>query len=204
MKTFSIKEALKRGWEIWKDNKKVLTLTGIVMILIGWIPNPADGLLGAVFEVILFLISAFVSMSWLKMLLVMEGGGETRFSDLFKHRRFFWKYFFASLLLILITGIGLILFIIPGIYFAMKYIFVLNLIVDKDMAIGAAFRESAKLTRGIKWRLLGLNVVMVLVFILGLMALVVGILVALPVIALADVVVYRKLAENKGLQRISI
>ncbi len=74
----------------------------------------------------------------------------------------------AEIILFTIIVLGLILFIIPGIYFALRFMFVIPLIVDKDLDISEAMKQSTSLTRGIKWPLLGFILVSFGIFILGL------------------------------------
>ena len=197
MKNFSIKETFKSSWEIWKANKKVLTLLTLFVMVVGMIYDPADSTLGRViFEVVLSLATAFIAMGYLKTLLLIESGKKVEFMEIFRHGRYFLRYFFASLFYGLIVGLGLVLFIIPGIYLAIKYFFVLTLLIDKDLKIGEAFTQSAILTKDVKWKILGFWGVSILVAILGVLALGVGILIASPVIGLASIVMYRKLLQQ--------
>lgn len=79
------------------------------------------------------------------------------------------KYFWASLLLVLIILGGLILFLVPGFILALMYQFVLFILVEKKVSISNAFQQSNKLTNGIKWQLFGFGL---LVFFLELMILI--------------------------------
>jgi uncharacterized membrane protein len=71
--------------------------------------------------------------------------------------------------------------------------FVIPLIVDKDLDISEAMKQSTSLTRGIKWPLLGFILVSFGIFILGALLFGVGILVAIPIIWLANINLYRSL-----------
>lgn len=105
----------------------------------------------------------------------------------------FWKYFLASLLVGLIVIVGLILLIVPGIIWGLRYAFVPYLIIDRKLPVMDALRESARITLGHKWQLLGLVIVFALLNILGAIALLVGLLVTIPVTMLAFVHTYRTL-----------
>ena len=197
MKTFSVKASFRRAWELWKQNKMVLTLATLTVCALGLVPNPVEGdLAGAIFEVLIFAATTFLGMGYLKIALLIEKGEKVEFGEIFDQGRYFWRYFFATILYSLLLGVGFILLVIPGIYFALKYTFVLNLIVDKDMKIGEAFTQSGLMTEGVKWKLLGFWGMAVLVVILGAIALGVGLLVAGPVILLASVVVYREVEKE--------
>ena len=78
----------------------------------------------------------------------------------------FWKYLFGGILLILIVVAGLVLFIIPGIYLALRFVFVPVILIDKETTIKEAFKKSTDLTKGTKWKLLGLIIILALIQIL--------------------------------------
>jgi len=62
----------------------------------------------------------------------------------------FPKYFIAILLKFIVIGIGLTLFIIPGIFLLLVFYFVEYLIIDRDMSILDAFKESWNITKGFR------------------------------------------------------
>ncbi|MBX4181753.1 hypothetical protein KW807_02720, partial [Candidatus Parcubacteria bacterium] len=185
----SIKESIKRGWEIWKANKKVITFITLPVFLIGIIPNPVhDGIGLLFFKPLVLLISTFFGMGYLKTLLMVEEGKKVEFGEMFKHAKYFWRYLSAMLLYGIIIGVGFILFIIPGIYFALKYSQVFMLVLDKDMRIGEAFTRSGVMTNGVKWKLFRFYFLVTLIELLGLLALGVGELLSMPVAILSTVV----------------
>jgi uncharacterized membrane protein len=105
----------------------------------------------------------------------------------------FWTYFIASLVVGLFVGVGIILLIVPGIMWALRYLFVPYLVIDRKLGVMDALHESARITLGHKWQLLGLGILLILLNILGLVLLVVGLLVTVPVTMLALVHAYRTL-----------
>jgi uncharacterized membrane protein len=121
------------------------------------------------------------------------GGKKPPFETLFTQLKYFWRILGAQILVGLIVAGGLILLIVPGIYWALKYQFTSNIIVDKDLGILEAMGKSGELTKGIKLQLLLFDLALVGIMILGGLALGVGILVAFPIIFLAGIYVYKKL-----------
>lgn len=109
---------------------------------------------------------------------------------------YFWSYLLASLVVGLMIVGGLILLIIPGIIFAIRYMFVPYLVIDRGLGFRKAMKESRRITYGHKWQLLGLLGVLGLFNLVGLLALVVGLLVTIPVTALTVVHVYRILEHS--------
>lgn len=103
------------------------------------------------------------------------------------------RFFTAQLLVSLIVVLGLILFIIPGIIFALKYLFVPFVVVDQDAKIGESLKKSSQLTKGNRTKLLGMSIVFALISVLGFFALGYGVLVAAIVLSLAKAYVYNSL-----------
>ena len=81
----------------------------------------------------------------------------------------------ASLLTTGLIGIGLIVFVVPGIYVACRLAFVSYLVMDEGLDPIAAVEASWRLTRGHAWQIFLLGLLSVFIFILGLMLLIVGV-----------------------------
>ena len=75
-------------------------------------------------------------------------------------RKDFFKLFFAFILFYLAIALGFVLLIIPGIYMVVAYSLVsTNIILDKDLGISDAFKESRRLISDNWWRSLGLGLI---------------------------------------------
>jgi uncharacterized membrane protein len=72
------------------------------------------------------------------------------------------------------------------------------IVIDQELGPVDAILESIRLVRGHYWLLLGLLIAQWLIVAAGTIALLVGILVALPVVALASVQAYRVLLYKAG------
>lgn len=92
------------------------------------------------------------------------------------------------------VSIGLILLIVPGIILAIIFVFYGFHIVDTGSTdpIGA-LRRSAEITRGHRWQLFLLGLVLLGINILGLLALIIGVLFTSGISLLAIAHVYRRL-----------
>jgi uncharacterized membrane protein len=90
---------------------------------------------------------------------------------------------------------GLILFIIPGVYWGLKYQFATYLVVDKKMEIARAFEESARIVTGHEWDLLSYWLIMFLLNLVGLLFFTVGIVITLPVTLIGYSYLYRQLRQ---------
>ncbi|MDB5254181.1 MAG: hypothetical protein JWL80_247 [Parcubacteria group bacterium] len=206
MNTFSIKASYKRAWELFKANKKVLIVTTIIYMIAGGLGSMKGGEhrdfgIGMfIIGVILYFIGLWLQVGYYKTLLKVEDGMPIAIKEITHYGHLIWNYFVAFLLYGLVCVVGLILLVIPGLYFAIKYQFVPILVIDKKIGVRDAFKESARMTQGVKWHLVGLGFVSGLVTILGACVLIVGLLVAIPVSFLAYAHVYRILLKNEALQ----
>lgn len=204
MNTLSIKESLSYGWQKMKENLWFfvgVTLAGFIpsALIEGIDRSDIFGPFGFLFSIAINVIGSIMMIGTIKIYLKINSGEVASFRDLFDHYRLFWKFLGAHVLYFLIVFAGFILLIIPGLVFLFRYMFVLTLVVDKDMGPVAALKESAKMTYGHKWRLVGFSFVILGVNLLGLICLGVGILVTIPVSSMAMIFVYKKLLNTQDL-----
>jgi uncharacterized membrane protein len=201
--TLDTGKAISYGWESVKKDLWYFVGIAVVSVIISSIAdNPGQrnnkDLYNVNFWSILTpFLTAWMVCGYTKLSLSYQSGKKLPFTDLFKQFKYFWRVLGATILVGLIVGLGLLLFIIPGIYFALRFQLTNTLIVDKNLGILEAMRQSSKLTEGIKLQLFGFNLTLLGVLILGLLALGVGIFVAIPVIWLAGVVVYRQISSQQ-------
>lgn len=89
-------------------------------------------------------------------------------------------YLLALLIYGVVVATGLLLLIVPGIIWALRFGFAGFLVVDKNLDPLEAMTESSRLTRGVKGRLLGFALLVALANLLGALALGVGLFVTIP------------------------
>lgn len=105
-------------------------------------------------------------------------------------------YLVGAILYSLVVTLGLVFFVIPGIYFALRYGFFWCAVVDGRKTVFEAFHESARITLGVKWRLILFGLAMFGVILVGFLALGVGVLAAVPIVILATTHLYRALLSQ--------
>ncbi len=96
----------------------------------------------------------------------------------------------ANLLTFAIIGLGIVFLIVPGIIFGCRLVFVPYLVMDKNMDPVAAVEKSWAMTRGHGWKIFGMGLLAILVFILGFLCLIVGVFFALMWIGTAFASLY--------------
>ncbi len=207
-KYFSIDEALRFGWNTMKTNFWFFFGILVAMIAAIYIPYVlaivADSLssgLAFLFYVVSYVIAMIVNIGLIRIVLKLVDGEKPDFADLFRFQGFFWRYLGGSLLMALIVSVGVMLFVIPGIIWAIVFQFYGWLIIDKNLGIMDALSHSLKITKTVRWKLLGFGVLLGLINYLGILVFLVGLFATIPTTMLAYAHVYRKLlvqTENSG------
>ncbi|MEP7162815.1 MAG: DUF975 family protein [Candidatus Moraniibacteriota bacterium] len=204
-KAISIKGALGFGWASFKTHWKFLLLALLFIYFLGGASNylqkgffkdiePTASLIGAGMSIFL----AWIYFNAMRTLLMIVDGKTPTLNELFVWDKSFITYLITSVIYGIVVVVGFVLLVVPGIYFTLRYGMYTYVIVDKKLGPFEALRESARLTDGVKWQLLGLALASFGVMLLGLMAFLVGWFVALPVIAVAYAFVYRSLVNQSG------
>ena len=106
------------------------------------------------------------------------------------------NYFLTGLILAAIVIGGIILLIVPGVIWAIKYGYAPMLVADKGLSPMDAIRASGKITNGHKMDLFLLGFVMFGICLLGLLALGVGLFIAVPVVSLTQYAIYDTLSSK--------
>lgn len=202
-KDFLIGEAIKYGWNIMKANLWFFVGVLIVAWLVTAIPRGiADRLqedasgLSVLFNIIYWIAQTIISIGIIKIALKFLADEKPRFAELFRFQGNFWRYVGSSILYGLIVAAGIILFIVPGIYWAIKFQFFGYCIVDQKLGPVEALRQSSKITYKVKWKLLGFGSVIAGINILGLICLFVGLFATIPTTMIAFAYIYRKLLSQ--------
>ncbi len=124
-------------------------------------------------------------------------GHTPQFSDFFLGFRFFIPLLLTALVGGALTGIGLILLVIPGVYLLVGYLFASALVVDRRLDFWAALELSRKTVQPIWFSLFAFVLLLTLINIAGLICLGLGLLVSVPVTVCAVTAAY---ADLFGLQ----
>ena len=195
---FSKKEAVKFGFGIAKNN--ILFFIGLLIIVVfvsvltSALRNGVQkaALAYLVFTVVQYLVNTVVAMGLIKISLEFVAKVKPRIRDIVYYKPIV-KYVLASIASGVIVFVGFILLIIPGIILAVRLQYATYLIVDKNLGPIEALKTSWKLTRGNTWNLFFFGILLGLINILGVLCLVVGLFVTVPLGMVATTFVYRKL-----------
>ena len=151
------------GWNIVKRNIRFFGVLGVIIAGLYYLPallemttlQMIDLEIIAIFWALIYLIIyQFVDMGLIGIAFKFYNEASPSIEDLFANYRLFPKYLAGSIIYMLVISAGFIFFILPGIYFALKYQFYGYLIIEKGMGPIAALKESSKMTDGFKKNLL--------------------------------------------------
>ncbi len=196
---FSKKEAVKFGFNLTKKNLKFLIILYVIVILVsGFFSSlrvTTGDSIGAsgIFGLLQFIVNLVIGMGIINIGLKLVDGKKAKYKDLFYYKPIL-NYFLASIAQGFIFVIGFLLLIIPGIIFAVRLQYVNYLIVDKNLGPIEAIKKSWHITRGNTWNLFFFGILLGLINLLGVLALLVGLFVTVPLTLLANTSVYRKLS----------
>ena len=210
-KAFSKGEAIRFGWGVMKANLGFFVGLLVIVGVIGAIPKIFErmtaerepglsfifGIAGAIFQVI-------ISMGLTTISLKLVDNTKPELGDLFSRLHLFFKYLGGYILFGLIVVGGLILLIVPGIVWALKFLLWSYLVIDRELGPIEALKKSAALTMGAKWDLFLFGLLLAGINLLGALALLVGLFATIPTSLVAGAHVYRTLlARAEASQAIS-
>jgi len=150
------KSWLCTGWQTYWKNRWVLALGGLLWFawdltlvnrtyLLFVIPWPFF----IIWDVLFWIVSVGLCFFCLKL----SRGLEAPFSTIFEGFRRWWTVLVTIILLGLIFVAGLILLVVPGVIWALKYLLALYAIMDRQLSAWEALKLSGRITTGHKGQL---------------------------------------------------
>jgi uncharacterized membrane protein len=197
-RSFSSVEALRFGWTKTIANLKPLLIIGAVGAFLALlnqalrIPDDTGGL-SALLMIAVQVLEVALTLVYIRVALKLHDGEPldvTRPAGLLSG---FFTFLLAYVLYSLIVVGGLVLLIVPGVVWALKFGFAGFLVSDKKLDPIEALRASSRLTDGVKTQLLVFALLLFAVNFLGALALGVGLLVTIPTTFIASAYVFRRL-----------
>ena len=202
----SISHALSIGWQGMKKNFWGLLVFGIIILFIALITSLVNYIGGGraamiiqivLSVVIVLVLQPLITVARKSIALNIVEGGVVSWKAFVVKARVWWKILIASIVYALMVCFGTLLLIVPGIIIGLMYSQVIYVIVDNPkLGIVDAFSKSARLTKGVRWKLLGFFFVQIGVILLGIIALGIGIIVSFMVIFVAKAAIYVLLKKS--------
>jgi uncharacterized membrane protein len=167
------------GWEIVKGDLGPFVLMSLVFVVLNsLVPFILQGALFAGFHIVCA-----------KKLL----HGQFEFADLFKGFNFFVPALVACLIISVLTVVGSIFCIIPGLVVGAMYMFSYLFIVDKRMDFWPAMQASYAIVKNDYFGFTLFFVALLLLNVLGVICCIVGVLATMPIFFAAVTVAYKEI-----------
>lgn len=187
-----IGSCLERGWNLLKANFWPIVGTTFVLFIVMLIAQsvPFLGLL-----VSLLLTGVFYGGMYFFYLKKIRGQ-PAELGDAFAGFSLaFLPLMLASIVSSLLTTLGLLLLILPGIYLAVSYAFVYLLIIDHKLEFWCAMEVSRRVVTAQWWRVFGLMILGGIIAILGILGLIIGVFITMPILIGAIAYAYEDLCN---------
>jgi len=178
-----------RGWEIFKTKALLFVLFTVFLVLlnvvVSMLPFPLgsrgeDGMSNGILSFALSVVTPVLSAGYYFVAFQVARGRSAVFNDFFRGFNKFLPIFLTALVAGILTAIGFVLLVIPGIYLAVAYLFAQPLVIDKNADFWQAMETSRQLITKKWFSFFGLLLVIALLNFAGLLLLGVGLLVTVP------------------------
>lgn len=172
-KTVKIGEWISEGWELVKSDLWNFIIITLIFFLIE---------IAASFTYIgTLIVTGPLLCGYYYIILNKIRGGKINIGDLAKGFNFFVPALLAFLLISILTTIGLIFCIVPGLIIGAMYQFTFPLIVEKKLGFWEAMEESRKIIWPHIFQFTIFIIVLGLIVILGVLLCCVGTLITIPI-----------------------
>lgn len=182
---------LGQAWDLVRPHWLVLGGMFFINTAIGWVPY-----IGILVQ---FIVGGAIMVGIWRAILGLIDGRAPDVGMMFEGFDRWLDAFLACLVRAILTFLGLLCLIVPGIILAIMWMFTYPVLAESRADFWQAMKTSAALTEGYRWRLFLLCLASIPVLLLGLLALCVGVFVALAVVFTAFGLAYRFLQERRRL-----
>lgn len=204
MNTFTVGNLFRDAWKDYKKYWRIILLVMVVMAIVvsfgqvGADYNPyteayvQDGFA----SIISSLAITWLGIGYINFMLNIVDGKQARFKDIFygvKSVEQFAYYVLVNLIYGAIVMLGLVFLIIPGIVLGIGLMFSKYYIAENRLGFADAFKSSWEITKGNRWKMLWLGIVLGFFNIFGALVLGVGLLITIPVSQLIYTRLFRQL-----------
>jgi len=203
--------AYGHGWQILKKNFLELLLVIFIIMLINaplsWFNKDVD-FFNSYSDGFNFTDGLYSLLYWLLVVTPLEygallvflrasRGANVQIRDIISPFNQFVEVILTKILITGIVIVGLLLFIIPGIIFAIKLVFAPYLVVDRKMDAVSAVKESWKMTSGHGFTIFAMAILASFIVLGGLIVFFVGIFISIIWISAAFAALYHA-ADSAG------
>jgi hypothetical protein len=209
IKTELINEALVFAWKAYKNNLVFFIglLSGLMLFYSGqdlsMVKMKGDLAFFIPLLVFIFILNNAAAIGLTNVSLLVSENKKASYADLFSQQQVFFKYLASWALYILIVAAGLVLLIVPGIIWSIKFMFYKFLVVEKEYTPVESLKLSAELTKPYIWELFLLETLLICLNISGFLVFGLGLFITIPVSLVANAFVYKRLIAKMMVPTVS-
>lgn len=195
-------EIIKEAWANLKGLMQPLWIAFIIYAVIAMIFGALQGamtdpnsfsIMYLIIQLISMLVLAPMAAGLMMISIKHSVGSPVEYGEIFKHYDKTINLFLTSLLMYIAIAIGFLLLVLPGIYLMVAFSMAMPLVVEKNMAPVDALKTSMKAINHKWFNMFGFIILSAIVVFVGVLALLVGLIWALPVAGLAYAICYRNI-----------
>lgn len=202
-KDFPRSEALRFGWETAKKNIRFFIVVLLITFGISFIFSTLDSSFEEeavsprfIIGILSWVVSSITSIGLIQICLNFVEKKESKYMDLFTHYDRTVNYMATSILYGLIVVAGLILLVVPAIYWGVRFQFFSYLVTEKNLGPIEALKGSWNMTADHTWQLFVYGLIVMGINILGILAIFIGMFWTIPTTQLATAYLYKHLAKK--------
>ena len=195
--------ALGQGWKVLWPNFGPLLLVEVVFLVLIILPSlilgKIAGILGSLYA--LFVIAP-LSLGFVYACVETVRGNQPQVSHLFRSfssGQHYLSIIGAIILWYIAVAVGYVLLVIPGIWISTRLSLLPYVMADRGVGGMQAIQMTWQLTRGRFWSLFGLSLLGMVIYFVGMLIIIVGVIPAILWVTLAFSAYYAALAEQAGL-----
>ena len=204
----AIGDTLSEAWAKTKGNKGTVWL-GVLLYMVAYVaislvatmvtgqsftdPEANQGVGALLSQLIILFATAPLVAGMIMIGVKIAREEEVSGTEVFAHFDKILPLALGLILMYLLVGLGFVLLILPGIYLMIGYLMMMPLIVDKNMGPWQALETSRKAVTKHWFPVFGFTIVMMLLYVAGFLALVIGLIWAIPTLSIAYGILYRNM-----------
>ncbi|MEO1938377.1 MAG: hypothetical protein ABGW85_07055 [Sulfurimonas sp.] len=191
-----LKEGFRRAYGVkWIFIGAVLLYT-IIQLVFGLIILTFIPSLAQVVDQIVAILTLPISVGIVMLGINRAREQELHIHDIFNYFNDFPQLLLAYFLMVIFIVVGFMLLVLPGIYLAVAYSFVLPLIVDKKLGVWEAMEISRKTITKQWFSFFGLGIIAVLFLLISAIPFGIGLIWSIPTVYIAYGLLYHRLFDD--------
>ncbi|GMQ96401.1 MAG: hypothetical protein BMS9Abin15_0070 [Gammaproteobacteria bacterium] len=197
-----IGEIIKESWErtsglkgpFWGAGVIVLAILMALGFMLGAITGQQpDPVVAIIFQIVIQAVAYLIMVGFVMLGVKRSVDLPISFKMVFGYFAFTVPILIAAALTSVLTMVGMILLIIPGIYLAVAYMLTLPLIVEKKLGVWAAMEASRKAITHKWFQVFGLFLALIVIVLISAIPFGIGLIWTYPMMIAAIGIVYREI-----------